>query len=778
MLFRRRRLPEPVVFRRLSSDPAGRPRSFVSLRWRAVGPLALLVLIAAVVGTYMVSDGIAQGAHEREIERLLVTSRATADRMALIGTGHRREVTRIAYTQGVAEAIEAKDGAALHPVLEALALAADLDVVLVADASGQEVIGLQRVDRADGTVDYAVASGSDLSTLAAKQPALFSAGADLRAAITRTSQGHVLMTAGPVMRGDEHIGTVLIGTRAERVLDTLRGGDSADLTLFGADGVFVRTTLPYNDSTRQQLTLDADAFRQAMTTPGQVPVESLKIDGTPTNAAYIPLVIHGTPLGVLGIYREDDTLYASWLSRQRASLFAAALVGMVVLVTYAVIGRFAGRLERITHTADALAAGDGRARTGMPCSDEIGELGATLDRLAERHEHRTDSLQQALRHQRAETARLSAILESIPDGLVVQDLDGRVLLINDAARQLLGGQRVFRSARLHDLTAVVTDRLGPALAPGIYSLGDPTRVALDGRLLNAQAAAITIRPRQKRIGTVIVLRDITADVEREQKRDELLGQLSERALAPRSPQAYESLSTLAREVVRNTRAIQQVIAELRDLSTFEPRDLQTGQRPLAVNDLLWHIAAEWEPLSHAANIRLRVHFGPRDQYVLGDERRLRWAVGNLVDNALKYSPPHTTISLIARLHGNETDDCAAEIAVEDQGYGLTPPDLENAFTRFYRGTPHDRDGKPVRKPGTGQGLFIARRVIEAHGGEILLASRVGSGTTAVIRLPLTAPVTLDLSGNTAPPGSSEPVELSQGEFDTTRLEPRRFPWQR
>ncbi len=80
-----------------------------------------------------------------------------------------------------------------------------------------------------------------------------------------------------------------------------------------------------------------------MTTPGQVPVESLNIDGHAYNAAYIPLVINGTPLGVLGVYRVDDTLYATWLSREWiGSLVAAALVGMVVLVTFVVVGRFAG----------------------------------------------------------------------------------------------------------------------------------------------------------------------------------------------------------------------------------------------------------------------------------------------------------------------------------------------------------------------------------------------------------------------------------------------------
>jgi two-component system sensor histidine kinase ResE len=348
-----------------------------------------------------------------------------------------------------------------------------------------------------------------------------------------------------------------------------------------------------------------------------------------------------------------------------------------------------------------------------------------------------------------------------------------VVLINDTARELLGGQRVFRAARLHELTAVVTERLGPALAPGIYALGDPTRIPLDGRMLQAQAAAITIRPDIKRIGTVIVLRDITEDVMLEQRRETLLQTLSEQAVAPRAPRAYESLSALAQEVARNARTVQNVIAELRDLSAFEPRDLETGQRPLAINDLLWHIGAEWELLAKSAGIRLRVKFGPRGAHVLGDDRRLRWAIGNVIDNALKYSPRGATVRLSARARGE-----SAEIIIEDQGYGITPKDLEKVFERFFRGTPRDRNGKPVRKPGTGQGLFIARRVIEAHGGDLSLASRFGAGTTAIVRLPLTSEVTWEMPTAEPPVKRGDTAQLPDSEFSTVRIAPRQFPWQR
>ena len=764
---------EPVVFRRLPGDPERRPWYFISLRWQVVAPLLALVLLVAMIGSYVIVDTIASEAHQQQVERLLRTQRAVTERMAEIDALQQRELARVTYTERLVDYVVADDVTALHAILEPVALAADLDYVLITGRDGREIIGLQRVPVSGqggaGQQDYAVASGTDLSALPAEGARLW-----------RTGQGHALLTAGPLLRGDKVIGTVAVGLRLERVIAALRGADEVDLALYGAQAEFLYTTLPFDEAMRDALILSPAAYQETLSTPGEVLVAGRELTDQRYNAAYTPFVVGGTPLGVLALFAEDDTLYATAESRRVYSLLAAGLMAGVVLVTFAVVGRFAGRLERITRTAHALASGDARARTGMRAGDEIGELGVTLDRMAERHARRTDTLQKALRQQRTESARLLAILESVPDGLVVQDLDGRVLLINEAARELLGGHRAFRAARLHELTAVVTETLGPALAPGIYALGDPTRISLQERMLQAQAAAIQLRT-GKRIGTVIVLRDITAEVQRAQAREALLDRLAEGAVAPSAPRAYESLSALAQEVVRNTRAIQGVIAELRDLNTFEPRDLESGQHPLPVNELLWNVAAEWQPLANVAHIRLQVKFGPRGQYVLGDDRRLRWAIGNLIDNALKYSPPRTEISLVARQHPD--NEQAAQIVVQDQGYGIAPDDLANAFTRFYRGKPRDHQGKQVRKPGTGQGLFIARRVIEAHGGQIELSSRVGSGTTAVIVLPLTAPVALVVPERVEEPVVIEPDEdevmLSRGGgYDTVPLEPHVPRWRR
>ncbi len=383
----------------------------------------------------------------------------------------------------------------------------------------------------------------------------------------------------------------------------------------------------------------------------------------------------------------------------------------------------------------------------MRAADEIGELGRSLDEYADRTYKRQEALQTSLRRQRRENARLVAILESIPDGVVVLDLDGRVLLMNAAAQNLLGAQQAFPAKTFNDLTAAATDALGPAIAPGLYALGQPQRIVLDQTVLSAQAAAVmTISGR--RVGTVILLRDILPEVRREQEREALLRQLSQDVQEPlqslviaHPAESTAVLQDFAREIRNNAVRLQRLIADLRDLTDLGPEQMRGGQRPLSVEDLLNAAAVEWGPAAQAADLTIQVMLLQREMYILGDERRLRWALGNLIDNAIKFTQPGGQVRLLARQRASEG---RAELIVEDTGCGVRPEDQPHLFTRFYRGTPLLPDGSVLRVPGMGQGLFIAKRVIEAHGGSIHLESRPGKGTRVTCLLPLTAPVTMEV----------------------------------
>jgi len=168
--------------------------------------------------------------------------------------------------------------------------------------------------------------------------------------------------------------------------------------------------------------------------------------------------------------------------------------------------------------------------------------------------------------------------------------------------------------------------------------------------------------------------------------------------------------------------------------------MRESQRAIYLDTLIWVIANEWRQIASAANLSLEVLIEKRGLFVLGDERRLRWAIGNLVDNAIKYTLPGGKLTLEV----NGEADGRALMRIRDNGVGITREELPHITTRFYRGTPHTTEGDMLRVPGTGQGLYVAKQVIEAHGGLLQVKSKVGVGTAVYFALPVTASVSYEL----------------------------------
>lgn len=731
-----------------STEVFGRDPGYISLRWRLIVPIFAAILALAMVVTYVVSITLSRAGQEGQVWQVQLAARGAQDGMQTVYERLVNEATRISYTRGVAEAVQANDAETLLRILEPAAVAANLDGLVVVDGAGREVLGLQRVSLDQG-IDYAVSTGSDLSS----QPLVLAMPREQRtgtSGILRTVQGYLVSVIWPVSQEGVLVGQVLVGMRLEHVLEGLRGSALAQTALYSPDaGSLLLTTFRPGTGVLDGLRLSAEQVRQTLGAPaaGVLPVEEVAVADYRFQTAYLPFRLGEETLGVLGLYLPLSLPYATNLSAQLFSLLMASFAALVVLGIYAVTTRAINRLVKVRQVTESLARGDLGTRTGMRATDEIGELGRTLDVYADRVQQRQDSLRAMLRRQRRENARLTAILESMPDGVIVQDTDGRVLMINEQARELLGApsERAL-STRFSRLTETVTDILGPALAPGIYSLGEPRRFLLEGRMISSQAGAI-LSISGKRIGTVLVLRDVTQQVQREQAREDLLQKLARDVQEPlmemvalRSGEADPPLRRFAYEVMRNAVLLQRLMMQFRDLSDLGPDDLAAGQSPLPVEGLLTALAADWQPAVQAADLALELAIEPREMHVLGDERRLRWALGNLLDNAVKYSLPGGRISLAAR----RLDEGTAQIVLKDSGVGILPRDMPYLFTRFYRGTPFRPDGSLLHVPGMGQGLFISKQVLEAHGGTIRLESWPGRGTQVICTLPLTSPVTLPL----------------------------------
>lgn len=710
-----------------------KPR-FVSLRWRFIFPLAIVVMIVAMVGAYALANNLSGGFVVAEDNVLLQSSQSIAGRTAELYQRQRAEVQRVAYTVGVPEAIRARQAPSLHAMLEGLAVAAGMDSIIVTDAKGVEVAGLLRVKTAEFT-DYSISTETDLSQEALIRQVI-DAGKNGVSGLMRTPQGILLYTAAPIMAQDELAGVALVGQHLDSVIDLLRSSAIADVTLYSSDGAVVETTFAATSPVLQDLRLDTTVLNQVVTAE-QAVKSSATIGGTPYRTVYMPFIFGDSAPGVISTAMANNVPFATAIGRQITSLFASALAGAAVIVSFIGVSLMVARVDKVTVTAQAIATGKLASRTNMKPVDEIGRMGAALDAVAIVMQHREDKFRNILRRERRERSYLIAVLAAIPDGVVVQDKEGRVILMNDTARGLLGSDQ---SLPLKQLTPIVTEILGVSLAPGIYSLGDPRQVEHAGKILSAQAAAV-LNTNDQRLGTVILVRDITTEVKQSQAREQILSQLSQDIQQPLAGLAQQGalnrgsmVNEFAREISRHAAALQKMIVDMRELTLYSRVTARPMLRALQVETLIWAVANDWRQIAGAANLDLQVSLDRRGLFVPGDESRLRLAIGNIVDNAIKYTLPGGAVSLEIKDEINGT----VHLRVRDNGVGISQEDMDNLFMPFYRGTPVTSDGQVIHVPGMGQGLSLAKQIIEAHGGIIKVKSRIGVGTAVYIALPLTA----------------------------------------
>ena len=179
-------------------------------------------------------------------------------------------------------------------------------------------------------------------------------------------------------------------------------------------------------------------------------------------------------------------------------------------------------------------------------------------------------------------------------------------------------------------------------------------------------------------------------------------------------------SELVSSLLEETLLLQHLVDDLRDLALADAGQLRLDPVELNLGELLRHIAA-------AGGGRATVE-APPDLFLVADPMRLRQAVGNLVANAERHTPPGGRITLSARRTGS-----AVVVDVTDTGPGISAADLPRVFDRFWRAD----KSRNRRTGGSGLGLAIVRQLVEAHGGEVRVTSTPGTGSTFTLRLPVT-----------------------------------------
>jgi len=172
-----------------------------------------------------------------------------------------------------------------------------------------------------------------------------------------------------------------------------------------------------------------------------------------------------------------------------------------------------------------------------------------------------------------------------------------------------------------------------------------------------------------------------------------------------------------------TMLLQRLVEDLRLLSLADTGQLKLVHTDVDVAALLNGIAEGAQAVAEDKGVTMRVDLPSAPLLIDGDADRLRQVIGNLVGNALRYTPPGGEIALRAR-----REEGQVQIQVSDTGRGIAPQDLAHVFDRFYRADA----GRDRASGGSGLGLAIARALVQAHGAEIDVQSTPGQGTTFTI----------------------------------------------
>jgi two-component system sensor histidine kinase SenX3 len=243
--------------------------------------------------------------------------------------------------------------------------------------------------------------------------------------------------------------------------------------------------------------------------------------------------------------------------------------------------------------------------------------------------------------------------------------------------------------------------------------------------LGAQLVLVLVEDRTEARRVDAVRRDFVANVSHELKTPVgALSLLAEAVLsASDDPDAVRRFaSRMQKEAHRLTNLVQDLI----DLSRVQGDDPLTKAVPVDLGEVVGAARERVVEVAEARQIEL-VAAGADGVRVLGDRGQLTTAVGNLVENAVNYSPDRTKVVVSVRVDGE-----LAEVSVTDQGVGIPDQDLNRIFERFYRVDP----ARSRITGGTGLGLAIVKHIAATHGGDVSVWSVEGAGSTFTLRLPV------------------------------------------
>jgi two-component system phosphate regulon sensor histidine kinase PhoR len=455
-------------------------------------------------------------------------------------------------------------------------------------------------------------------------------------------------------------------------------------------------------------------------------------------------------------------------------IILAASIVAAVFVVFA-LGRllqqqWIGPTRDLARAAERMAAGEWQVRVDPAGADDLRFFSAKMNKVASHAQRQLADL----REQRGD---LQALVDTLPDPILVADAQGRVALINAPAARLL--EVAPAQARGRKFVTVVNDEAILELFDAICACPEapppePHDAAADDHGLPPLGARLTrdlvlVRNGQRLTyqafaartpgkGTLIVLRDVSQLATTVQMKTDFVANASHELRTPIAAIkiAFETLQDVYRDDPAQTERcvriieehlgrLEEMLRDLLDLSRVENADLKPELADVRTQDLFAFIRGTLGPQARQRLVELQLDATPdTPEAFVSDERLLKLVLKNLVENSVKFTPPGGTVTVHVEqqstppAHAGLLGMFAPEvvITVADTGIGIPPEHVERVFERFYQ-VDSARSGASGR--GTGLGLAIVKHAVAALGGTVGLKSQVGHGTTVTCTLPAQVP---------------------------------------
>lgn len=437
-------------------------------------------------------------------------------------------------------------------------------------------------------------------------------------------------------------------------------------------------------------------------------------------------------IGVVYVTRSRTYLQAI-LSYVKSQFYLGFIISLVLSVLLALLFShyIAKPITEIAHQADLMARGNLDQRTVVNTKNEIGDLSEKFNLMAQKLKGTLDLLT-------SEKNKLAAIINNMAGGVLVIDYKWEIAMVNRTAFKLLGirqkeilGKKISTVLPGHTLLQLLEDS---GLEREVHgSLEDLP----EDRAVDAHVTPL-FSENNESVGAVVILNDVTEFRRLDRMRAEFVSNVSHELRTPlasikglaellidgalKEERADEFLNSINREVDRLTR----LVKDLLDLSRMESGMVKMEIHPVNMSEAINQVVTRLTPQARKKNIEVITDL-KCECLALANMDRLQQVLINLVDNAIRYTPPGEKIYTKLSCSSNR---CLVE--VQDTGPGITSKDLERVFERFYRA---DR-ARTRGVGGFGLGLAITKQIVENLGGEIGVQSKPGEGTNFYFTLPL------------------------------------------